>query len=146
MVLIPWRSYRDLSCFAQEMNQLFDRFFGRELIDRPWEKLPYPRMHITETENEILVHVEAHDFSPEELQITFKENALIVKGEKEKNGEVELKDLHYLQRKPGSFIRTIRTQEKIQNDAIRAKYKDGILVIVLPKAKDKPSTFRIAIE
>lgn len=146
MVLIPWRCYRDLSCFTQEMNQLFDRFFGRELADRPWEKTPHPRIQIAETENEILVHVESHDFSAEELHVTFEDTLLMVKGEKTKSAEVEGKARNYVEKKTTSFTRTVRVHQEIQSDAIRAQYKDGVLLILLPKVKKRPTAFKIAIE
>lgn len=146
MVLIPWRCYRDLSCFAQEMNQLFDRFFGRELMDRPWEQTPHPRIQIAETEQEILIHVEAQEFSAEELHVTFEDNLLMIKGEKTKDQEVEGKRLNYVEKKTTAFTRTITVQQEIQSDAIRAQHKDGVLLIALPKAKKKPSAFKIAIE
>jgi HSP20 family protein len=146
MVLIPWRCYRDLSCFGQEMNQLFDRFFGRELMDRPWEKTPYPRIQVAETEKEILVHVESQDFSAEELHVTFEDTLLTIKGEKTKHVEIEGAERNYVEKKTTSFTRTITVQQEIQSDAIRAQYKDGVLLIFLPKAKKKPSAFKIAIE
>jgi HSP20 family protein len=128
------------------MNQLFDRFFGRELIDRPWEKTSYPRIQIAEAENQILVHVESQDFSPEELHVTFEDNLLMIKGEKTKTGAVEGEGLNYVEEKTRSFMRTIHVQQKIEADGIRAQYKDGVLLILLPKAKRKPSAFKIAIE
>ena len=146
MVLIPWRCYEDLSCFAQEMNQLFDRFFGRELIDRPWENLSYPPLQITEMENEVLVHLKTQDFSPEDLEITFKENVLVINGKKKKKEDIKNKEIHYSQRRIDSFQRTIRVQTRIQADAIDAKYRDGILIITLPKVKEKPSSVKVAIE
>ena len=146
MVLIPWRCYEDLSCFAQEMNQLFDRFFGRELIDRPWENLSYPPLQITEMENEVLVHLKTQDFSPEDLEITFKENVLVINGKKKKKEDIKNKEIHYYRRRIDSFQRTIRVQTKIQADAIDAKYRDGILIITLPKVKEKPSSVKVAIE
>ena len=33
MVLVPWRFYEDSSSFHREMNQLFDRFFGKEFFE-----------------------------------------------------------------------------------------------------------------
>lgn len=146
MVLIPWRYYRDLSCFAQEMNQLFDRFFGRELGERPWDETPYPRIQVAETETEILVHIEPQGFSAEELHVTFEDNLLVIKGEKTSNGSSESKECTYTAKKTSSFARTISVHQEIQPDAIRAHFKDGVLVILLPKAKKKPSIFKIAIE
>jgi len=146
MVLIPWRCYRDLSCFAQEMNQLFDRFFGRELGERPWEKTPYPRIQIAETEDEILVQVEPQDFSAEELRVTFEDNILMIKGEKTSTEEAEGKEPNYVEKKTGSFMRSIRVNQEIQADAISAQFKDKVLLIILPKVKKKPATFKIAIE
>ena len=143
MVLIPWRYYEDLSCFAQEMNQLFDRFFGGELIDRPWEKLSYPPLTITETENEFQVYLEIKEFSPEDLEIIFKENTLIIIGEKKKKEELKAKGIYYSQRDISSFRRTIKFQKKVKADAIGAKYKDGILMILLPKVKEKRFLIRV---
>jgi HSP20 family protein len=128
------------------MNQLFDRFFGRELLDRPWEKTPYPRVQIAETEQQVLVHVEAREFSADELHVTFEDNLLMVKGEKTKNAEVEHGEGNYVETKTMSFTRTIHVQQEIQSDAIRAQYKDGVLLVLLPKAKKKPTSFKIAIE
>jgi len=53
MVLVPWRCYEGLSCFSEEMDQLFDRFFGRELTDRPWERLTSSRLSIRESDDEV---------------------------------------------------------------------------------------------
>jgi HSP20 family protein len=128
------------------MNQLFDRFFGRELLERPWETTPYPKTQIAETEQEVLVHVEAREFSAEELYVTFEDELLIIKGEKTKNAEVEHGDRNYVKTKTTSFTRTIRVPQEIQSDAIRAHYKDGVLLIRLPKTKKKPASFKIAIE
>ncbi len=143
MVLIPWRYYEDLSCFAQEMNQLFDRFFGGELIDRAWEKLSYPPLTITETENEFQVYLEIKGFSPEDLEITFKEDTLIINGEKKKKEELKAKGIYYSQRDISSFRRTIKFQKKVKADAVGAKYKDGILMILLPKVKEKRFLIRV---
>lgn len=146
MVLAPWRLYEGLTCFNREMNQLFDRFFGRELVDRPWEKISYPPLTITENEKEIIIHVKVIGFSPEELEVILKENLLVIKGEKRKIDETKTKGVHYLQREAGSFKRTIHILEKIQSDSINAKYKEGNLMIVLPKIKEKPSSLKVNIE
>jgi len=146
MVLVPWRCYKELSCFVNEMNQLFDRFFGNESIDRPWEKALYLPLSLSETEDDILVNLEIRGFSPEEIEITFREDVLVIRGEKGKDEKVKTEQFQYMQKESGSFVRTIRIQKKINTDAIEARYKNGKLIIRLPKAKKKPAFIRINVE
>jgi len=144
MLLIPWRCYEDLSCFAQEMNRLFDRFFGREMIDRPGGKISYPPLRISETETEIQVYLEVPEAFLEEIEIIFKENLLVIKNEKPE--ESKAKEICSLEKRTGSFRHTIRIDKKVRADAIKAKYRDGILIIILPKVKPKSTAFKVQIE
>ena len=146
MVLVPWRCYEELSSFAKEMNQLFDRFFGHDLTDRPWEKASFPPVSVSETENEVLVNVEIHGFLPPDLEISFQPNLLIIKGEKVHCKKTKGEEGRLVEHVSNSFLRTVRINRSIRSDAINAKYRDGVLLIVLPKAKEVSTPFRVVIE
>ena len=146
MVLVPWRCYEGLSCFSEEMDQLFDRFFGRELTDRPWERLTSSRFSIRESDDEVLVELDMPGFSPEEVEITFEENMLFIKGTRIKDKEVRAGEVRYLSKETGSFTRTIPIHHRIEAEGIHAKYTKGRLSVVLPKSKKKPSTVRVKVQ
>jgi len=62
----PLAILRGFKFFYREMNQLFDRFFGTELIEGPWGKISYPPMRVAETKNEIIVFLHPPPLSPDE--------------------------------------------------------------------------------
>ena len=139
MVLIPWRSYVELSSFAQGMNQLFNRFFGEGFATLPLEKALYPPLSIDESANELVVSIDITGFSREELEVTFHRDILTIKGITGKDAQGELQRTRPL-KKASSFIRRIRIYSKVREDEIRAQFKQGRLKIVLPKATKPPST------
>lgn len=141
MVLVPWRFYEDLSSFNREMNQLFDRFFGTEFIEGSWEKIFYPPMRVAETKNEIIVFLEISPLSPEEIVVTYKDDLLVIQGDKKKTD-----DFHYPQKEMITFKRIIHISQKIQPDKIEAKFKGGELIIILPKMKNTTFSMKIKIE
>ena len=141
MFFVPWRFYEDLSSFNREMNQLFDRFFGTEFIEGPWRKISYPPMRVAETKNKIIVFLQISPLSPDEIEVTFKDDLLVIKGEK-----IMIDDVHYPQKENVSFKRIIHIPKKIQTDKIEAKFKGGELIIILPKMQDTAFTMRIKIE
>jgi len=141
MVLVPWRCYEDLSSFNREMNQLFNRFFGTEFIEGSWEKIFYPPMRVAETKNEIIVILQISPLSPDEIEVTYKDDLLMIKGEKKKTD-----DLRYPQKEKISFKRIIHISKKIQPDKIEAKFKGDELIIVLPKMKNTIFSMKIKIE
>ena len=141
MGLVPWRFYEDLSSFNREMNQLFDRFFGTEFIEGSWEKASYPPMRVAETKNEIIVFLQIAPLSPDEIEVTYKDDLLVIKGEKKKTD-----DVHSPQKENISFKRIIHIPKKIQAEKIEAKFKGGELIIILPKMQNTTFSMKIKIE
>jgi len=141
MVLVPWRFYEDLSSFNREMDQLFDRFFGTEFIEGPWGKISYPPIRVAENENEIIVFLQISPLSPKEIEVTYKDDFLVIIGEKKKTD-----DFHYPQKENISFKRIIHLPKKIHADKIEATCKGSELIIILPKMKNTTFSMKIKIE
>jgi len=123
------------------MNQLFDRFFGAEFVEGLWEKISYPPMRVAETKNEIIVFLKISPLSPDEIEVTYKDDLLVIQGEK-KNTD----DFHYPQKGMISFKRLIHIPQKIHADKIEAKFQGGELSIILPKMKNTIFSMKIKIE
>lgn len=141
MVLIPWRWYGELSGFSREMNQLFDRFFGHDLADRPWETATYPPMTVAETDEAVVVRLELHGFLPRDLEITFEDEALCIKASATRSSRAG-GEARPSTRIRSSFQKTVRMSKRIRADAIEAQFRDGILRVVLPK-KAEPTAPRV---
>jgi len=93
-----------------------------------------PASDIAETDKEYHLTMELPGIDMENLDISFSEGVLTVKGEKTK--EVSVGESCYCsERYSGSFQRSFRILGAVDKNNIEAKYKDGILRVSLAKSE-----------
>jgi len=97
------------------------------------EKKWVPPFDVIENDKQYTVTAEMPGIDVKDLDVTFSDGLLTIKGEKKQEKEEEGKDYHRIERYYGSFRRSFRIPEKIQDDNIDASYKDGVLKLVLTK-------------
>jgi HSP20 family protein len=149
MALVRWRPFRDMVSIQDEMNRLFDDFFGRvpsrfdtELSRSEW----IPSVDISETKDEIVVRAEVPGMKKDDIKITLQDNVLMLTGERKQEKEEKETNYYRMERAYGSFVRSFNLPTVVQADKIKASYKDGILNIALPKAEEvKPKQIPIEI-
>ena len=124
-----------------------DRVVDRELALAPssWKSFNWSvALDVVESEDEYLVKASLPGINPDDLVITFDDNRLTLKGEVNRENEVDETRYHLRERRYGSFTRTIKMPSGIQSDKIEANYDKGVLELHLPKVEEvKPK--RIAI-
>ncbi|MGB2696509.1 MAG: Hsp20/alpha crystallin family protein [Candidatus Zixiibacteriota bacterium] len=149
MALVRWRPFRDLVSIQDEMNRLFNDFFGRvpsrfegDLSASEWN----PSVDISETKDEIVVKAEVPGMKKDDIKINLQDNVLTLKGERKQEKEEKETNFYRMERCYGSFTRSFNLPTMVQADKIKASYKDGILNITLPKAEEvKPKQIPIEI-
>ncbi len=131
--LISWRDpVKSLEAFRREMDRLFDKFF--EVI--PFSEHEFvPSVDISETESDIIVQAEIPGIDPKDLDISLSGRLLTIKGEKKSEHEEKKENYHRIERKYGSFSRTLELPADVDADKVEAVYKDGVLKITLPKTE-----------
>ncbi len=117
-------------------RDFFDRFFEDEFLPLRGEKNWAPAFDISENEKEYMVSAELPGIDEKDLDITITGGMLSVKGEKKKEKEEKGETYHRIERSYGSFSRSFRIPDAVQEDKVGATYKDGILKLILPKAKE----------
>jgi HSP20 family protein len=101
-------------------------------------------LDVAETEEEYLVKASVPGINPDDLDITFTDKILTIKGEYKEEEEKEDVHYHLRERRFGSFSRRLRLPNTIKSDAIEAKYEDGVLVLHLPKTEEvKPKRITV---
>ena len=144
MAIKRWRPFRDLVSVQDDMNRLFDDFFGRlpmrtEGMERMWA----PNVDVSETKDNIIVTAEIPGMTKDDIKVTLNENTLTLSGEKKREKEA---NYHRIERSYGSFTRSFDLPTTVQFDKIKANYKDGVLQITLPKSEEvKPKEIPIAV-
>jgi HSP20 family protein len=100
---------------------------------------------ISETENEIIVRADLPGFSKEEVSVSATENTLTIEA-KHKEEKKERGEKYYtVERKFGSFRRVISLPVEVEPEKAKARMKDGVLEVILPK-KEKKKGREIKVE
>jgi HSP20 family protein len=126
----------------EEMNHLFDNFrqgMGGGLSARRWfEQLGefHPKLDVKNSDKEIIVTIELPGVELKDIEISVTGNGLLVKGEKRAQKEEKDKGYYKMECSYGSFQRLIPLPCEVKNDEIVASYKDGVVKVTLPKAKE----------
>lgn len=142
--MVPWR--RNRGALARPRRDLFDLFFEDLTLPDFWttEKGWMPAFDVSETENEIVVKAELPGMDVKDIDIALTDGLLTIKGERKMEKEDKEENYHRIERRFGSFSRSLNLGTKVRADGIEAGYKDGILTVTLPKAEEsKPKKIEV---
>ena len=137
--------FRDMWALQNIVNRWFDENTGASSTGYEWA-VP---MDVVETPDHYLVKASVPGLNPDDLEITFTNGTLSIRGEVKDDLRFDDKDrkdsrFHLRERRFGVFQRSLVLPGTIQSDKIEAHYESGVLTLMLPKAEEiKPK--RIAI-
>jgi len=97
-----------------------------------------PAIDVVEKKDAYLMYAELPGVDPSQIDISFEQNVLTVRGAKqsavEARNDGELR-VYAAERVTGSFERSIRLPEFVDGDSITAEFNHGLLVLTVPKAQ-----------
>jgi HSP20 family protein len=117
-----------------EMDRLFERFLEPE-----WGEFPtalgdwVPNLDLSETKDAFMMKAEIPGMDPKDVQVSFQESLLTIKGEKTQEKEEKDERHHRVERSYGAFTRTVRLPVAVEGSKVDAKFKNGLLTVTLPK-------------
>jgi HSP20 family protein len=143
--IIRWDPFREMLNLRREMDRLFDNtFFGPDFNwaqPAAWDLA----LDVAENDDEIIVKASIPGINPDDLEVTYTENTLTIKGEVKAEEEKEGSKYHLRERRYGTFMRSISLPVGVKADSIQANYEAGVLTLHLPKSEEvKPK--RIAVK
>jgi HSP20 family protein len=100
---------------------------------------------ISETENEIIVRADLPGFSKEEVSVNATENTLTIEAKHREEKKEKGEKYYTVERKFGSFRRVISLPVEVEPEKAKARMKDGVLEVILPK-KEKKKGKEIKVE
>ena len=133
------RTENPLHRLREEMDQLFDRFFGRRPSSfEPWSGLDrFWDMNVEETDNEILVRSEAPGFEPKDFDIHVSGNTLTIRAEHKAETEKKGDGSQRWERRTSQFQRMIPLSTEVDPDKVDARYHNGVLEVRLPRREPR---------
>lgn len=137
---------RELSAMQDRMNRLFEDALARtKVIKEGLEAGDWtPPVDIFETREDLVVKAELPGLSTDDVSVRVKDAVLTLKGER-KREEIGGGNYHLVERCYGNFQRSFVLPQNVDREKVHAKFKDGVLFIVIPKLKKIRPT-KIAIE
>ena len=148
MTLVRWDPFRELEDVSDRLNQMFNRSApartnGKEtMIVADWA----PSVDVSETEGEYQIKAEIPDVKKEDEKVTLEDGVLTIQGERKQEKEVKGKRYHRVERSYGRFARSFTLPDVIDEEKVKAEFKDGILNLALPKSeKAKPKAIEVTV-
>jgi len=137
MALARWNPNRDMMSVRDEMSRVLNEVFGRGASDESaWVSGAWtPPVDIYETDEALVMKAELPGFSKDDIGIELKENTLVIKGERKHEDEVKEGNYHRMERSYGAFQRAFMLPMTVDQEKVKASYKDGILELRLPKVQ-----------
>jgi len=146
MAVVKWDPFRDLLSIQDRMNRLFEQTLSRSRSEEGIAASTWtPSVDIYETPETIVLKAELPGLSREDIEIQIRDNALSLKGERRFAKDAQQENYLRIERAYGAFQRSFTLPATIQQDKIRAVFRDGVLELTLPKAEEAKSK-KIAIE
>ena len=132
---------RDLNTWLSSM--FTSPFRGRSFFSAQGLFAP---LDLREKNGNYLVKMDIPGVDEDDLRITFRDNSLVVSGERreerdEPGGQVRYREVRY-----GSFQRSIPLPDNVDRERISAKYRDGVLIITLPKTNGSTEERQVNVE
>jgi HSP20 family protein len=149
--VVRWNPFREMEQFRREMDELFGRFFDWRPtpLATPTEFEFTPALDVYETSEEFVVFVTAPGVSERDLQVEISNGTLTVTGERKALIEGENVQAHYVSRMGGygKFSVAYTLPAAIDENRVKAVYRNGVLEVRLPKAESaKPKTVKVEFE
>lgn len=148
MTLVRWDPLRDLEDMSNRFNRIFNhpalpQTNGKEiLILADW----VPSVDVSETDGEYQIKAEIPDVKKEDVKVIVEDGVLTIQGERKREKEEKGKKYHRVERSYGSFVRSFTLPDLVDEEMVKAEFKDGVLNLQLPKSeKAKPKAIEITV-
>jgi HSP20 family protein len=123
------------------MRDEMDRMFGR--FEQGWPQWPspfsregaitVPELDVRENTNAIVVEAELPGVDEKDVSVTLANGVLTIKGEKKHEKEEKGENYYMAERSFGSFERSIRMPDSVDEAKVEAKFDKGVLKVTAAK-------------
>ena len=138
MAIIRWDPFREMTQAQSQFSKLVDQVWGGR--QESW----LPAIDVFDAKEAVVLKAELPGMDPADIQIEVEDNVLTLKGERRFEEEVDEERYYRVERRYGSFQRSLALPQGMQAAAISASYEDGVLTITVPKVEEeKPKRIEI---
>jgi len=136
-----WNPLQDLMLLQDRMNRLFEDATDRRARQESstgdnFESADWtPAADIYETESGYQIAIDLPGVGRDAVDIDLDDNRLLIRGTRSIEASVKQRN----ERPSGKFLRSFTVPNSVDQNRIGAEYKDGVLVVRLPRRKEQQS-------
>lgn len=140
--LVRWEPFREIAALQNEMSRFMNGLVeGNGRTTQSW----IPTADVWETEGEVVYAFDLPGIPEENISVELDEGALTISAERTREQTVEDGRFHRVERRFGTFTRTIGLPQGVTEEHVAAKYANGVLEVHVTKPEQpKPKKIEIA--
>ncbi len=143
--------FADLIRMQHEINDWFGQYMGEWDSDNnpDMNNISFaPRMDLQDNEKNYVISMDIPGIDKSDIKITVKDRILAISGTRKKSTEEKKgSKILRMERYYGQFERAIRLPGEVDENAIVANYKNGVLTVTIPKkAIEKKGEITIPVQ
>jgi HSP20 family protein len=128
---------RELATMQEHMNRIWGSVHDRGHEDVTNRGAWSPAVDVYETEQrEVVLKADLPGLKREDIQVTFENQTLTVRGERRHDDGVQDEAYHRMERVYGPFSRSFTLPATVDTGRVRADYRDGVLTVTLPMREE----------
>ncbi len=147
MALVRWEPFRELAALQNEMGRWMSQMTGSTPTggggdgqSSTW----LPAVDAWETDNELVLAFDLPGIPEEKIAVELDDNVLTVSGERERTQETSGDRFYRYERRFGTFSRSVTLPQGVNEEAINADYRNGVLEVRVPKPEEqKPKRIQV---
>jgi HSP20 family protein len=121
---------------SREVERLFD-----EIIHRPWGFCRdvrgwNPSLDLYETADAFILEADLPGVKADDLQIDIENNFVVLRGWRSLDNNRDGR-FHTMERSSGYFMRRMELPERVDKDAVKLEFCEGVLRVIMPKSNQR---------
>lgn len=144
--LATWPGFGRLTSLRDEIDRLFETPLAGLTQSSQLLSGWTPALDMYEDKDNMYVRAELPGMKKEEIDLSLHNDMLSISGERKQENKFGDAEVYRAERFFGRFQRTITLPTSVAADKVKAQYKDGILMITLPKTEEaKPKHINVNV-
>lgn len=134
--------------FRQMQRDFFGDFWKPLLPAKGLDKYKPATTDVRETDKEVIAAFDMPGIDKKDIELNVTEDTLSVRAEKKHEVKKEEKGYFHQERSYAGFYRQVHLPAKVLSDKAKAKYDNGVLKVIIPKAqpKKKEKSTKVKVE
>lgn len=144
---MQWDPSDELNKVHRELDKAFNSFMKSPLIKKGKEafNLRSPVSDVYEKGNELVVRIELPGIEKEDIHINITDNEIEVKSRKKRSIERKKKGFYSYESSAQQFYKKMSLPAVVDSSKAKASYKNGVLVVRIPKKKVKKKKKKLVL-